>query len=390
MKVGLTLFFLWCAHLFMDFFTGIWPIYKTIAEIDIAKAGIIIGISGFIGEILQLGFGFICDRGYRKYVLLFGLACASCILCVTFTKEIIPCFFILLVLMIGSGAFHPAATGFASLLSNQHKGRMILLFASGGAIGLGISQIAFIKLRDMFGGHALILFVPFVLLAFFLFFHSFPKPAVAERTKFSFKKFLAPIMHCKKELLLLYFSQVASQTIAMSFYFLMPDLLKTKGCHSWLCYGGGHLCFVIGSALTMVPAGFLCDKFGQKSVLLTVLCIAIAALYVFLGTAAFSLTTTIILLTVLGAFIGVINPIIVSWGNRLVPESPSTVSAILMGCAWCLGNLGPAFAGILTQLFTENPYTKTLLIIGSLLILILICVSFIPRPARSYESINYG
>ena len=44
-------------HFVLDFFTGIWPIYKTIAGIDMAKAGLIAGITGFIGEALQLFFG---------------------------------------------------------------------------------------------------------------------------------------------------------------------------------------------------------------------------------------------------------------------------------------------------------------------------------------------
>jgi hypothetical protein len=54
----------------LDFFTGIWPIYKTIAGIDLAQAGLITGISGFFGEFLQPFFGYFSDRGLRKKVFL--------------------------------------------------------------------------------------------------------------------------------------------------------------------------------------------------------------------------------------------------------------------------------------------------------------------------------
>jgi MFS transporter, FSR family, fosmidomycin resistance protein len=378
MQIGKTLFLLWLAHFCMDFFIGIWPIYKTIAQIDIAKAGLIIGLSGFIGEVLQLFFGYFSDRGYRKKILITGLLCASSILSITFTSQILPCFAILTIMMIGSGAFHPSATGIASTLSIAHRSKLMLIFASGGTLGLGLSQLTFMKLMDLFQGQAIILFIPFVILILCLIFHAFPKQEILP-ARYSFKQFFAPLLPYKKPLVLLYLAQVATQALTMGIYFLLPDVLMTRDCHSWICLGGGHLCFVAGSALMMLPAGYLCDRFGQKLVLQTVVSLAICLFYFFLSSSNLSFIGTISLLTSLGAFIGLINPIIVTWGNRLVPESPSTVSALLMGCAWCVGNLGPAIMGGVSQLFTENPYTKTLFLAGALFVFILICISYIPR-----------
>ena len=136
---------LWCSHLILDFFTGIWPIYKTLFHIDLAKAGLLAGISGFMGESLQLGFGYISDRGHRKIIMMLGLGLASSILWMTFTDHLFFSFCLLLLMMLGSSSFHPAAVGFASKLSEHHKGRYILLFSSSGAIGLAISQLTFTK-----------------------------------------------------------------------------------------------------------------------------------------------------------------------------------------------------------------------------------------------------
>lgn len=376
-----SLILLWFAHLFMDFCTGIWPIYKTVAQIDIVQAGLIAGISGFCGEIFQVMFGYFCDRGHRKKILLLGLVFASSILWITFTSNISGCFVLMLLLMIGSSAFHPAAAGFAGSLSQFHKGKTILFFASGGAIGLGISQIVFTSLMDWFNGHAVVLFIPLIAVLLFMQLHRFPH--VAETgPKTDFRKFFDPIMHCKRSLTMLYFAQVANQGFIYAFMFLMPDLLLERSSHKWLCLGGGHCCFILGSALTMVPAGILCDRYGQRKILLTVICVATLLLYIFLHQPLTSLVGNILLLTTLGAFLGIVNPIIISWGNYLVPQSPSTVSAILMGFAWCVANFGPTCAGYVCGLYEKNSYLMTLSGMGFLLFIIVFLVFFLPDPRK--------
>ncbi len=373
-----SLWLLWLSHLFMDFFTGIWPIYKTLANIDIAKAGLIAGISGFIGEIFQLFFGYLSDHGYRKKVLILGLILASSIMWITFVDGILASFFVLLLLMLGSGSFHPAAVGMTGNLAGEKRASAILFYASGGALGLGISQLVFTKFREIFGGHAIIVLLPLLVVLFILMWHNFPGQVYA-RKNLSFRGFFQPIMHCRKALLLLYLSQVAVQGLVLAFTFLLPDILRTRSCHSWFCMGGGHLCFVIGSAFTMIPAGWFCDRYGQKKVLLTVVTLAATLFYIFLTNPPATIGGTILLLGSLGAFLGIINPIIVSWGNRLVPESPSTVSAILMGFAWCFSNLGPVFAGFLSKLYDEEPYLNAISSLGGLLFLIFFFVLFMPR-----------
>jgi MFS transporter, FSR family, fosmidomycin resistance protein len=376
---------LWVSHLLVDFFTGIWSMYKTLAQVNIAEAGLITGISGFIGEILQVFFGFFCDRGHRKLVLLIGLGLSSAIIWITFVHTTIGFFFLLLALMIGSSAFHPAATGIAANLSPDRKGQSILFFSFGGAIGFGISQIAFVQLLHAFDGHAYILLLPVIAIFFLLFPHQFPSTP-SDRQIFSWKTFSKPFYHYRKELTLLYLSQVFYQGLRSALFFLLPDLLLLKGYHSWICMGGGHLCFVAGSVLTLLPAGYLSDRFGQKSVLLIALFASIALFYTFLMLDTMPFAWALLLLTSLGAFFGIINPLVISWGNHLVPESPSSVSALLMGFAWCIGNLGPACSSLLIPLFSEHAFTQALLIMGLLLIAVFFFILIMPAPRRSLYS----
>jgi FSR family fosmidomycin resistance protein-like MFS transporter len=179
--------------------------------------------------------------------------------------------------------------------------------------------------------------------------------------------------------LLLYSTQVLNFTLFTAFIFLLPDLMRSKGCHDWFCMGGGHLCFILGSALIMIPVGYLCDKYSNKTVILFMMSLAIITLYTFLTQAELLHWQTAVFLAFLGGFMGTINPILVSWGNKLVPENPSTVSGLLMGFAWCLSNFGAAWAGLIAKRTAVNPIPTALSILAILLIIGLFLVLFIPR-----------
>lgn len=230
----------------------------------------------------------------------------------------------------------------------------------------------------VFNGHAILFLIPVAIVFGLVAFHKFPPIATPPR-ELSLKAFLTPFLKCKKPLLLLYFSQVGVQIVAASFMFLLPDLLHAKGCHSWLCMGGGHCCFILGSAAAMLPAGYLADRFGQRPVLLASFLIGTFLFYTFLFSKELSLIEAGLFLGALGASLMVANPLIISFGNRLVPESPSTVSALLMGFAWCVGNLGPLCAGALTPHFPNEPIGTTLSFMGLSLIVCFTLILFTPR-----------
>ncbi len=379
-----SLILIWLCHLILDFFTGIWPMYKTIAQIDLVTAGLIAGLSGFIGESLQLFFGYFSDRGYRKHFLILGLLLASSVLWVTAANNAPSYFLLLLLLMIGSGAFHPAAAGFAGSISSNRKSRCILFFASGGALGLAISQLAFTQILKSYHGGAFILLLPVAIVLALVIFYPFESPNTLQP---SLKKLFQPIFRERKSLSLLYFTQVANFTLMTAFVFLLPDLMRAKGCHTWLCMGGGHLCFILGGALLMVPIGYLCDRYGQKQILLIIITTAFFLLHHFLAKPDFSLLESTFFLTLLGGFMGSINPILVSWGNRLVPESPSTVSALLMGCAWCLGSLGSIWAGVIARAIEIEPIPNTLFWMGFFLLGSFLLVLCTQKPELYKEAV---
>lgn len=380
-----TFFLLLLCHVFVDFFLGIWPLYKTMAQIDIAEAGFIAGLAGFIGEIMQLGFGYFCDRGHRKRILIFGVIMASSITWITFISHSFLIFGLMLALMIGSGSFHPAAVGTIGGLSPNFKGRLILWFTAFGGIGMAVSQVIFSKLVDS-SGHAAWLLLPLALLFFVLLTHKMPE--INTGAKLNIKDIATQLSAHRKPLSLLYFSQVTSYAVNLTLFFMLPDILKMKEGHTWLLYGGGHMCVVFGSIISMILVGFLCHKWGFRRIIVSSLFSSFILIAIFLFAPATSLALTSILLILLGGFLCVVNPMIVAWGNHLAPHSPSTISALLMGFAWCFSNLGPILAGIMARSFKTVPFINSMAMISLLLLTSMFLVSFIPAKAAAKEPIS--
>jgi len=369
-RLWLTLALLWFAHFTVDFMIGIWPVFKTIRQLDLATVGIITAIAVVLGEGLQPLFGALCDAGWRKMVLVGGILASSAAVFYTFFGEYTMFFILLLVTCIGSGAFHPAATTAASALSKRHKAFVISIFISGGAFGLAASQLVFTKAYIAFAGNTLFLALPVVLIALILCYyrlHEAKTPAAATKKRIS----LASIktFFRRKELRQLYFIQVCNQSIWWGMIFLLPDILSQRGYETWISLGGGHLSLILGGAAMMIPAGYLADRFSTKTVLFTASLCSLVSLYTFLAVPLLPPSALFPLLFCLGASLGVVNPISVAQGNRWAPSNPGLVTAMMMGLAWCVSEgIGQGIGGLLTKLFESDAAAKAIACEGLLLI----------------------
>ncbi|NGX39849.1 MAG: hypothetical protein KR126chlam1_01183 [Chlamydiae bacterium] len=369
------------SHFFLDLCIGIWPLYKTIAHLEIAKAGLIMGAAGFIGEMTQLFFGLLSDQGRRKQLLILGLLLASSIFFVTFCNGYLGLMGIMLCLMIGSGAYHPSAAGFASQLSHE-KGRPLLLFTACGALGLGLSQVIFSQTLKVFNGHAFVLLVPLALIIGLWVFHKSPQDLSTKRASPAgiFKTFAKH----RRSLSLLYLVQVITYGVVLSLVFLLPDLLRSKGSSEFLCMGGGHLALILGSVLGMITLSFFTQKWGYKNTLLLAASLGLLLFSSFLFTPLASSWITTLLLVSIGASLLAMNPLIVAWGNALIPESPSSVSGLLMGFAWGFANLFPIVAGFLSAQ-SHSSYLSTIALFSPLLLVGIIGILLIPAPKRAFS-----
>lgn len=367
-SIFLALLYVWLGHFLVDFMIGIWPVYKTMMGLDLAKVGMMTAVSVMIGEGLQVVFGSLCDSGYRKHVLIGGilLACFGALYSYFLNYQIL--FLLLLLVCIGSGAFHPAAASIASTLSHTRKGFFITIFASGGAMGMAASQIIFSTSYLYLDGNTYFLMIPCLLLVTLLLVtHIAGTGKAAKKSPITFK--MLQRFFTNRDLITLYILQVANQTVVWAFVFLLPDILSNRGYESWISFGGGHLFLILGSGLMMVPAGYLADKYSPRTVIFISSTCALALVYTFLFLPSLSTPALLSLLFMAGASMGLISPVSIALGNRMLPHNPGLVSASLMGLAWCISEaLGQGGGGLLSTLFEDAPAAKAMTILGMFLL----------------------
>ncbi len=360
------LFLTWCGHFLVDVMIGIWPVYKSLAQIDLAQAGLVVAGGAFIGEGSQLFFGSLSDKGYRHLCIIFGILMAAASVFLAYTMTIGILFILYMTTCIGSGCFHPSASSLVNTMIPSKRGILMTIFASGGSLGLASSQIIFTQAHHAFDGKTIWLAAPLVVLAIILLFFRPSKanngmPLSGNKAKlsdcFSFFK--------NSTLRSLYLSQVANQSLYWGIIFILPDVLKTLGHADWISYGGGHFCFILGGALMMVPSGFLADRYSPRLLMLILGIIGVICFYMIILFGGVSMLLTLPVLFILGACLAVMNPVAVSFGVRLVPDSPGAISAFLMGLVWCVSEaLGPGGVGLMTKMFTDYAPVKALAILG--------------------------
>ncbi len=379
------------AHFLVDTMLGIWPIYKSMAQLDMAKAGLIVAMGAFIGEGSQLLFGSLSDRGYRKLLIIIGLMIAMASSFLAYSSNYVILFALYLMTCIGSGCFHPCAASLVGSLVPSRRGLLITIFATGGSLGLATSQLTFTYIHAWFEGQTYVLALPAIGLAIFIAFYRFPAAANQTQNKLvghraSFKDFIEFFKN--PALRALYFSQVANQSILWGTIFILPDALKTLGHTDWICYGGGHFCFILGAACMMIPGGYLADRYSARQVMLYGGIISILAFYFILFSGGISMTVVLSALFVLGSTLALMNPLALSLGNRLEPARSGAVSAFLMGLVWCLSEaLGPGGVGVMSSLFDDYAPVKALAVLGMLFFIQIYATLCLPKTVPAVEAL---
>jgi FSR family fosmidomycin resistance protein-like MFS transporter len=362
------LFLTWCGHFLVDVMIGIWPVYKSLAQIDLAQAGLIVAGGAFIGEGSQIFFGSLSDKGYRHLCIIFGILMAMASVFLTYSSSIGILFVLYVTTCIGSGCFHPSASSLVNTMIPAKRGIMMAVFASGGSLGLASSQLIFTQSYSIFDGKTVWLAIPLVVLAIVLLFFRPSKAHSGMSTSANRPKLRDYLSFFKNSTLRsLYFSQIANQSLYWGLIFILPDVLKSLGHPDWISYGMGHFCFILGGALMMIPSGFIADKYSPRLLMLVLGMIGLVSFYVVILFGGISMLLTLPVLFILGACLAVMNPLAVSFGVRLVPESPGAISAFLMGLVWCVSEaIGPGGVGLMTKMFTDYAPVKAVAILGLL------------------------
>ena len=380
---------LWLGHFGVDLMIGIWAVYKTMAHLDLAMAGLISTLCAFTGEGMQLFFGSLSDKGYRKQLILCGILTTTAATFLAYTDNFFVLFFLFLLACLGSGAFHPSAVSWMGSLTKERKGLFITIFTSGGTLGIALSQIIFYHSFYYFQGHTVVLALPLVLLAAVLVLSRLKPSESAGSTGEKFSLGIFKGFFKRKDLRRLYISQVCNQSLAWGSIFLLPDLLISREYDSWICFGGGHLFFVMGSFFMQPVAGYLADRYSCRQVILSATFIGLILFYILLFNPLMENMPLLALLFFMGAAIGIVNPVSLAWGTRMVPNNPGMISAFLMGMVWCVSEgIGQGGGGLLTKFFVDDAPAKALGILGCAFFIGFAAVLRMPQPSEAQPAME--
>jgi MFS transporter, FSR family, fosmidomycin resistance protein len=371
-------------HFAVDCCVGIWPVYKTIAGLDLVKAGAIATAGSMIGNGTQIAFGVLADRGLARTLLVGGVLLAGSVTLVSYTSSYPLLFLLVLAAAIGSAAFHPCGTGAAGALSRERTGVLVALFLAGGSVGYSLSQLLFTATyRATHGATAVLLPIP--LIAAVALYRLAPVPVPDGRAR---RSWISSVRGALRPLSALFAVQMFAAAINISLVFLLPDLLRARGYDAWLVEGGGHFALVLGGCLALVPAGHAADRFGARRVLLitNVLTGILLAAVLRLDLPPLSL---LLLVAGFGAFNGVNNVVVVAEGNRMLPGQNSGVSALLMGMPWCIAALASVISGTLADP-ARGGHPAAALTWMAVCIPATLCSSMFVQPRRPPRACVYG
>ncbi len=340
-----TLLALTAGHLAVDCCTGIWPVFKTLAGLDIAAAGLFATIGNMAGNGLQLAFGILADRGWRKRLIVSGVATAGAVTLAPWTvRSYVLMAVLVLVTQIGSAAFHPCATGAVGSISRTRTGFLIGVLMAGGYLGYSLSQVLFSAIYTRAPAVSPVIALVPLAVAGVIAARLPGGPRAAEHRSGGWSGLRGQL----RPLAPLFTVQVCVSAVNTSLVFLLPDLLLLRGAPAWIAQGGGHFALVAGGCLSLLPAGYGSDRWGARRVL--VASNAVTGLLLILLLLRPSLSPVdLLLLTGIGACNAMNNVVAVSEGNRLLPGQASGVSAMLMGLPWCIASAGPVIAGLLAD-----------------------------------------
>jgi FSR family fosmidomycin resistance protein-like MFS transporter len=359
---------------------SVWPVYKTLAGLDVAKAGWIATVVAMSGTALQPLFGSIADRfGARRVILLGALLTSFALLLgpladyqATLNRLLPTLFglsgFYLIVFIIlaagrlGQDMFHPAGAGIAGSFSARRGSTFLAVFIAVGSIGFGLSQIVFRTVYNNLGHHTEILLIPAAILWVIVWVWCRPAE-VQQSRRISVIASLRALRPVAGQILALFLILAISSGVLSGLFFLMPEFAHEKGYPAWIGQGGAFGLLIFGATVFMVPMAHLADRIGRRRTLIAMTILS-AISYHAIVRLTLPVPAFVLLCIVGGAFLGTVNPLGVAFGQRIAPrENVSIVSAILMGWAWCLASTVPSIAGELYQRLGNNA-SQALMLLG--------------------------
>ena len=381
----LVLTYLWIAHFALDALMGFWTIHKTVAGLDIVKAGAIASVALLLGNGMQIIFGYLGDRGWRNVLLPLSMVLAANMCFLSITDNYVVLGAMVLLAFLGSAAFHPIGAGVAAQLMPQRRALMTSVFLTGGYAGYGVSQLMYAELYS----HGPSAVASFVLLPFIGGILLMLLPKVKKRSPPRLGEMWRESVGKRMTLVTLYVLIVCVAMANLGMLFLLPEIMMAYGASEWMIYGGAHMIWILSGGLGLLPFGFLSDRIGPRQTMLFAnvgSCLVMTLLLTAFGSSDVHLACLFMLF---GLCSGACHPIAIAYGNALMPTHGGTISGVFMGGAWALGGLGPLLLSWIAADMQIVSMQQALLVVVCFWVLTVVFALLLPR-ARTHTQGGYS
>lgn len=343
-------------HALLDLFAGVWPIFKHLAGISLGTAGLIATVASMVTWSLQPLFGIWADRGHMRACILWGTALTFPMMLLgplsnpggAYSAAVLALMFLIVFLSrLGQALFHPAAASAAGdLARGTGRSGMVALFVATGWLGYSVNQWVFAYTYEYTGQHTEWLLLPGGLLLAWAWIACRPQEHHAAKDH-RYRDALRSLRRVGPGLLPAFLALSLVSSVEQGLMFLLPEFVESRGAPEWAVNGGALLCFVLGTVTFMVPAGFIADRIGRKTVLLATLTASLAVYLALVLLPGVPLPVFFALMFVSGGMMNTAGPLGVAIAQHMLLEHKSLVTGIMMGLTWTLGGLAPLLMGLL-------------------------------------------
>jgi FSR family fosmidomycin resistance protein-like MFS transporter len=376
-------------HAILDCYGGIWPIFKHLAGIPLGYAGFVATLTTSVMWSLQPLFGHWADQGRMRRCIVLGTALTFPMMFLgplgDHVKTLGPAaaFALMIAVMalarLGQAMFHPAGATIAGNLATGRRSTFLSVFIAAGWAGYGASQIVYSSTYFAANGHTELALLPGLVLFTWAALACRPGETPAEiRTPVSWRLAFGALGD--KGLLLLFIILTLMSAMNQGLLFLLPEFLAERGYPQWIVNGGGLAFLVVGSAIAMVPFGYLADRFNPRAVFAATVALSGATYGTLTLAPRLSLPMFILVCIATGGAISAVNPLGVALGQLLAPGRSSAVGGIMMGLAWGVAGVSQWIVGYLAGRPGSGP-AESLIWLGAAALLAFALTTALPRPA---------
>jgi FSR family fosmidomycin resistance protein-like MFS transporter len=337
-------------HFGADLYSLFFPIYMVIAGLDPAWAAMIFAVSSLAANGLQPALGLWADRIRGKLPVFLGLTVGALAMSlIGLTRSYALLAVLVVVGRLGISLFHPAGSNIAGASGGARSELAFSIFMSIGIAGGSLSQPYFSLFTQSFGNsRSPLLALPALVLAFLYLFKG-RMTIAGPRQSVDLAQAVRTLRGRLAPLLLLLSIMIFRYGFTAAIGFFAAQLFADWG-FGRAAYSTAATFYNLAGAAGLLLSGVIAHRVKPRTLFIVsqLAFLPFLALLLWFGARA-ALWPALAALSVTGFILNLPQVANIMMGHRLLPEMTSTVSGILMGLAWAIGEfalpLGAAFSG---------------------------------------------